>query len=233
MRWSRSLIPTLKEDPADAEAVSHKLMVRGGFVRQLAAGIYVYLPLGQRGEVRLAKRWLKGVAAYGAQTATGGFSGYLVEVLVAARGSFQGLVDWLAKGAQPRRIALGPDHVKDDVSPLVVVDPVDAARNCAAEAAVCRVRQTLEHACHFLGQAGKRALLTFIKRGALRLEALSVEDVQALDDLLARYERMDFADATLVLIAERTGIAEIFTIDRRDFEGYRTRSGRRFRLLLA
>ena len=48
MRWSGSLIPTLKEDPADAEAVSHKLMVRAGMVRQLAAGIYVYLPLGQR-----------------------------------------------------------------------------------------------------------------------------------------------------------------------------------------
>ncbi len=48
MRWSRSLIPTLRDDPADAEAISHKLMVRAGLVRQLAAGIYVYLPLGQR-----------------------------------------------------------------------------------------------------------------------------------------------------------------------------------------
>jgi prolyl-tRNA synthetase len=48
MRWSKSLIPTLKEDPADAEAVSHKLMIRAGLVRQLAAGVYVYLPLGQR-----------------------------------------------------------------------------------------------------------------------------------------------------------------------------------------
>ncbi|HVQ75779.1 MAG TPA: proline--tRNA ligase [Candidatus Binatia bacterium] len=48
MRWSRSLIPTLREDPADAEAVSHRLMVRAGLVRQLAAGIYVYLPVGQR-----------------------------------------------------------------------------------------------------------------------------------------------------------------------------------------
>ena len=48
MRWSKSLVPTLKEDPADAEAISHKLMVRAGLVRQLAAGIYVYLPLGQR-----------------------------------------------------------------------------------------------------------------------------------------------------------------------------------------
>ena len=91
----------------------------------------------------------------------------------------------------------------------------------------------ITEACHFLGQAGKRALLAFIKRGALRLEALSVEDVPRLDELLARYDRMDFADATLVLIAEKTGIAEIFTIDRRDFESYRPRSGRRFRLLLA
>jgi prolyl-tRNA synthetase len=48
MRWSKSLVPTLKEDPAEAEALSHKLMVRAGLVRQLAAGIYVYLPLGQR-----------------------------------------------------------------------------------------------------------------------------------------------------------------------------------------
>ena len=48
MRWIRSLIPTLREDPADAEAISHKLMVRAGLVRQLAAGIYVYLPLGLR-----------------------------------------------------------------------------------------------------------------------------------------------------------------------------------------
>ncbi|HEX3179409.1 MAG TPA: proline--tRNA ligase [Methylomirabilota bacterium] len=48
MRLSRSLVPTLREDPADAEAISHKLMVRAGLVRQLAAGIYVWLPLGLR-----------------------------------------------------------------------------------------------------------------------------------------------------------------------------------------
>ena len=48
MRWTRSLITTLRDDPADAEAISHKLMVRAGLVRQLAAGIYVYLPLGLR-----------------------------------------------------------------------------------------------------------------------------------------------------------------------------------------
>src|SRR5207249_12251793 len=48
MRLSKSLGPTLREEPAEAEALSHKLMLRAGLVRQLAAGIYVYLPLGQR-----------------------------------------------------------------------------------------------------------------------------------------------------------------------------------------
>lgn len=48
MRASQLLLPTVKEDPAGAEAISHKLMVRAGLVRQLAAGIYVYLPAGWR-----------------------------------------------------------------------------------------------------------------------------------------------------------------------------------------
>jgi len=48
MRWTRALIPTLKEDPQDAEVISHKLMIRGGFVRKLMSGVYTYLPLGLR-----------------------------------------------------------------------------------------------------------------------------------------------------------------------------------------
>jgi prolyl-tRNA synthetase len=48
VRFSRSLIPTLKENPADAEVVSHKLMVRAGMLRQVARGIYDLLPLGLR-----------------------------------------------------------------------------------------------------------------------------------------------------------------------------------------
>ncbi len=48
MRWTQTLIPTMKETPADAEAVSHKLMVRAGMMRQLAQGFFSYLPLGWR-----------------------------------------------------------------------------------------------------------------------------------------------------------------------------------------
>ena len=48
MEWSRSFIPTLREDPQDADAASHKLLLRAGFVRQLMAGVYSLLPLGWR-----------------------------------------------------------------------------------------------------------------------------------------------------------------------------------------
>ena len=48
MRWSHAFIPTLREDPADAEAPSHKLLLRAGFIRQLMAGGYSLLPLGLR-----------------------------------------------------------------------------------------------------------------------------------------------------------------------------------------
>jgi prolyl-tRNA synthetase len=48
MLWSKILIPTLKEDPADAEVVSHKLLVRAGFIRQVSRGVYDYFPLALR-----------------------------------------------------------------------------------------------------------------------------------------------------------------------------------------
>jgi len=52
MRWSRSFIPTLKEDPQEAEAISHKLMVRAGLIRRLTAGAYTYLPMGYRSLIK-------------------------------------------------------------------------------------------------------------------------------------------------------------------------------------
>src|SRR5881227_3317176 len=47
-RWSKLFIPTLREAPADAEFASHKFLIRAGYIRQLAAGLYSYLFLGQR-----------------------------------------------------------------------------------------------------------------------------------------------------------------------------------------
>jgi prolyl-tRNA synthetase len=48
MRWTQTLIPTLKETPAEAEIVSHKLLLRAGLIRKLAGGLYTFMPLGLR-----------------------------------------------------------------------------------------------------------------------------------------------------------------------------------------
>src|SRR5437660_12701159 len=48
MRWSQTLVPTLKETPAEAEIISHKLLLREGLVRKLTGGLYTFLPLGLR-----------------------------------------------------------------------------------------------------------------------------------------------------------------------------------------
>ena len=64
MRWSDAFIPTLRDDPAGAEAASHKLLVRAGFIRQLAAGHYSMLPLGQRTRLKvidIVRREMNGV----------------------------------------------------------------------------------------------------------------------------------------------------------------------------
>jgi len=67
MLWSESLIPTLKEAPAEAEAVSHKLMLRAGLIRKLSSGVYSYLPLGLRVLAKVEKIIRAEMNAAGAQ----------------------------------------------------------------------------------------------------------------------------------------------------------------------
>lgn len=67
MRWSRLFIPTLRDDPADAEAASHVLMLRAGLIRQLGAGIYSKLPLAQRVERKIEAIVHEEMARIGAQ----------------------------------------------------------------------------------------------------------------------------------------------------------------------
>jgi prolyl-tRNA synthetase len=64
---SKLFLPTLREDPADAEAVSHKLLVRGGFIRQLSAGVWTFTPLGWRVHQRIVQIIREEMDAIGAQ----------------------------------------------------------------------------------------------------------------------------------------------------------------------
>lgn len=67
MRWSNYFIPTLREVPADAEVISHKLLLRAGLVRQLGAGIYSYLPLAQRSVLKISQIIREEMNAIGGQ----------------------------------------------------------------------------------------------------------------------------------------------------------------------
>jgi len=58
MRWSQYPVNTTKETPADAEVVSHQLMLRAGLIRKLAAGLYTWMPLG----LKAMRRWNRSCA---------------------------------------------------------------------------------------------------------------------------------------------------------------------------
>jgi prolyl-tRNA synthetase len=67
MRASQLFLPTLREDPADAEAASHKLLVRGGFIRQVGAGLWTFMPLGWRVHQKVVQIIREEINAIGGQ----------------------------------------------------------------------------------------------------------------------------------------------------------------------
>src|ERR1035438_9760682 len=67
MRWSQLFIPTLRENPAEAEVPSHQLLLRAGYVRQLSAGIYSYLFLAQRSLLKIQQIVRQEMNAIGGQ----------------------------------------------------------------------------------------------------------------------------------------------------------------------
>lgn len=110
MRQSEFFLPTLKENPAEAEAVSHKLMLRAGLVRKVAAGVYIFLPLGNRVLRKVENIIREEMNRFGAQ-----------EVLMPAiqpRELWEKSGRWQAYGPEMMRLkdrkgrdfALGPTH---------------------------------------------------------------------------------------------------------------------------
>ena len=70
MRLSKAFSTTLREDPSDAEIPSHKLLLRAGFIRQLGAGIFTYLPLAHRAMTRIENIMREEINAIGGQELT-------------------------------------------------------------------------------------------------------------------------------------------------------------------
>ena len=110
-RASELFIPTLRDDPADAEAVSHKLLVRGGFIRQVAGGLWTFMPLGWRVQRKIEQIVREELDAFGAQE-------LLMPVLtpaelweatgrIAINELFHAIDEWIAEGMhRPKRLKM-------------------------------------------------------------------------------------------------------------------------------
>jgi len=90
----------------------------------------------KKNQVRLLKKFLKSVGIYGAEISTGGFSGYVSEVLVLKFGSFEEVLFAAAEIKERQIVAINdnydPDIIKGFQSPVIIVDPVDSKRNLGA-----------------------------------------------------------------------------------------------------
>lgn len=113
-----------------------------------------HLKRSQRDEVRLLKQFLQGIGCYGAETATGGFSGYLAELLVLRFGSFWDCLVSLREQRAPIELALAPDAPPLGGA-LVFVDPVDPRRNAAAAVSAERLETFLRASRAFTAAPSK------------------------------------------------------------------------------
>ena len=109
---------------------------------------------GLEDEVLLLKQFMKGIGVYGSELKVGGFSGYLAELLVIRYGSFIAVLEGASCWRPGETIDLSAHSSRDHPDPLVVVDPVDPARNVAAALTLDRMFQFAAAARLFLEEPG-------------------------------------------------------------------------------
>ncbi len=122
MRMSKMYMPTLKEDPAEAEIESHKLLLRAGMIRRLVSGVYSYLPLGYRVIRKVEQIVREEMDAAGSQELL--MSAIQPRELWEATGRWDnfGPEMWKLKDRNSREFCLGPTHeeyftnlIKDEI----------------------------------------------------------------------------------------------------------------------
>src|SRR6476620_11476776 len=110
MRTSQMLIPTLREDPGEAEVVSHRLMLRAGMIRKTAAGIYIYLPLGLRTIRKIERIVREEMNRAGAQEVLMPIASPAELWKETGRWDFYGKELFRFKDRHEREFCLGPTH---------------------------------------------------------------------------------------------------------------------------
>ena len=127
-----------------------------------------------------------------------------------------------------------PGSILDDAGPLIALGKMrDADHQRAARFAavltgtLVTTLPVIAATCHFVGER-KVDLFGQIESGAIVLEDVGAGDMKRLREICAEYPRADFADASLIVDAEQTGITDIVTLDDADFSVYRTKGSKHF-----
>lgn len=129
-----------------------------------------------------------------------------------------------------------PQKLLVDTGPLIALfvardkhhrRAVEFTKSCTAT--LFTTWPVVTEACFMLNARGKAALIAMAASPALHVADLEAGDLGRLRELVVKYPRMDLADASLIVLAERMGLVDIVTIDRTEFEAiYRTKSGQSF-----
>ncbi|MCI4327103.1 MAG: CCA tRNA nucleotidyltransferase [Thermoplasmata archaeon] len=175
-------------------------------------------------QIRLAKQFLRAHGIYGSEAKTGGFSGYLVELLVLRFGGFRPLLGAARGWSIPARVAHDPDakpRVPDDVA-LVVDDPVDPARNVSTALTRRNLAMFILAADRYLGDPNLEAFVIPPTRPVDRTEGLERARIRGahisvvtmarprlVDDIL--YPQLQKAERAVATEAERLGFAVVGT----------------------
>ncbi len=114
-----------------------------------------HLEEGQRDDVRLLKRFMKGIGVYGAEASVQGFSGYLCELLVLRYGSFRSMLEAVSKWKKGVSLSLG-DKAKKFREPLAFIDPTDTERNVASAVSLPALARFIAAAKDYLRNPDER-----------------------------------------------------------------------------
>lgn len=184
MRWTQTLIPTQKENPADAQIVSHQLMIRAGLIRQLTAGAYDFLPLGLRSLQKAAaivREEMNGIGA--------------CEVLLPALQPFElwqqtgrdvsyGANLMRLKDRHGRQIVLGPTHEE------VITELVKAYVNSYKQLPLSLYQIQTKFRDEFRPRFGLLRVREFLMKDAYSFHATVPSLDKTYDEMYAAYSRI-------------------------------------------
>lgn len=176
------------------------------------------LKKGEADQVRLLKRFMKGIECYGAEAKVQGFSGYLCELLVMRFGSFRQVLEAASQWKVGDALALPGYEGKEFEEPLTFVDPVDSARNVASAVAPETLLRFVMASREYLRSPDRKFFFP-AERAAWDAEKVQQAAGKRLDNLLSvSFPKLDLIDDVVYPQLRKSLVNVSATLERAEFE---------------